>query len=99
MYSQQDARPGQVSGGTRAAEIVPFPAARRVGLIRKMARLLATYRPAAAERTLRARLDATEDAMLRRGISPEIATCEVQSLELAIRAKLWSIVLRGGDAA
>jgi Family of unknown function (DUF6074) len=81
------------------AEIVPFPAARRIGFVRKMAELMASYRPDAAERTLRARLDATKDALLRRGISPEVAAHEVRSLELAIRAKLWSIVLRGGDAA
>jgi DNA-binding transcriptional regulator YdaS (Cro superfamily) len=80
------------------AETIPFPAARRVGLIRKMARLLATYSPDAAERTLRARLDAAKAVMLRRGISPEVAAREVRSLELAIRSRLWSIV-RGGDAA
>jgi hypothetical protein len=81
------------------AEIVPFPAARRIRLIRNMARLLATYRPDAAERTLQRHLEATRDAMLRRGLSPEMVQREIRSLELAIRAKLWTIVMQGGDAA
>jgi hypothetical protein len=81
------------------AEIVPFPAARRVGLIRNMARLLATYSVDAAERTLRTRLDATRDAMLHRGLAPEVVPREVRSLELAIRTKLWVLVMQGGDVA
>jgi hypothetical protein len=78
-------------------EIVPFPAVRRVGLIRNMARLLATYNADAAERTLRTRLDATRDAMLRRGLAPTVVAREVRSLEVAIRARLWAVVMHGGD--
>jgi Family of unknown function (DUF6074) len=81
------------------AQIVPFPTVRRVGMIRNMARLLATYSADAAERTLHARLDATRDAMLRRGLDPEVVADEVRSLELAIRAELWAVVMRGGDVA
>jgi hypothetical protein len=54
------------------SEIVPFPAARRVGFIRNMARVMATYRADAAERMLQARLDATRTAMLRKGIRPDV---------------------------
>ena len=81
------------------SEIVPFPAVCRVGFIRNMARVMATYSADAAERALRARLDATRNAMLRKGIRDDVAGREVRSLELAIRTKLWSIVLRGDDAA
>jgi len=81
------------------AEIVPFPASRRIGIIRNMACMMASYRPVAAERTLRARLDATGTAMLRRGLSAEVVEREIRSLELAIRARLWVIVMQGGDAA
>jgi hypothetical protein len=81
------------------AQIVPFPAVRRIGLIRNMARVMATYRTDAAERTLQARLDATRNAMLRRGITPEVAAREVRSLELAIRTKLWTIVMQGDGVA
>ena len=81
------------------SEIVPFPAVRRAGFIRNMARVLATYSGDGAERTLQARLNATREAMLRKGIRPDVAGREVRSLELAIRAKLWAIVMQGGDAA
>ena len=50
---------------TTSAELVPFPAARRIGFIRNMADLMLSYRPDAAERTLAVRLDATRSAMLR----------------------------------
>jgi hypothetical protein len=81
------------------SEIVPFPAVRRVGFIRNMAQMLATYSADGAERTLQARLDATRNAMLRKGIRADVAGREVRSLEFAIRTKLWSIVLRDDDAA
>ncbi len=81
------------------SEIIPFPAARRVGVIRRTARLMASYRPDAAERTLRAQLDAIRAAMLRKGIASDKATRETRALELAIRAELWAVVMRGGDAA
>jgi hypothetical protein len=81
------------------SEIVPFPATRRAGFIRNVARVLATYSADGADRTLQARLDATRAAMLRKGIRPEIAGREVRSLELAIRTKLWAIVMQGDDVA
>jgi len=76
------------------SEIVPFPSVRRVGFIKNMARVMATYRADAAERTLQARLDATRAALLRKGITPQVAAREVRSLELAIRTKLWTIVMQ-----
>jgi hypothetical protein len=79
-------------------EIIPFPATRRVGFIRNVARVLASYSADAAETALSARLGTQRDAMLRRGITPDVAAREVRSLELAIRARLWVIVM-GGDAA
>jgi hypothetical protein len=82
-----------------ATKIVPFPAARRVGFIRNMAALMASYRPDAAERTLDVRLDQTRSAMLRRGLGADVVEREVRSLELAIRARLWTIVMQGGDVA
>jgi hypothetical protein len=95
-----DAGEGMSAGdGETAAEIVPFPAARRIGFIRSVAALMLSYRPEAAERTLSARLDATQSAMLRRGLSPEVVNREIRTLELAIRAKLWTIAMQGGDAA
>jgi len=48
---------------------------------------------------LYARLGTPRDAMLRRGVAPDVAAREVRSLELAIRARLWAIVMLGDDAA
>jgi hypothetical protein len=45
------------------------------------------------------RLNEARDAMLRRGLTPEVVAREVRSLELAIRAEPWTIVMQGGDAA
>jgi hypothetical protein len=77
------------------AEIIPFPATRRVGFIERLAWQMAEYRPDAAERTLHIRLDATYQAMLRRQIPADVALREVRSLEHAVRAELWGIVMLG----
>ena len=79
-------------------EILPFPATRRVGYISNMARLLASYRPDAAERTIATRLTVQRQAMLRRGIRPDVVESEAYMLEYALRAAL-SNVMFGGDAA
>ena len=84
---------------TPTAEIVPFPAARRVGFVRKMVRLMVSYRPEGAERALQLRLEATRDAMLRRGLPADVVEREIRSLESAIRTKLWVIVMQGDDVA
>jgi hypothetical protein len=80
-------------------QLIPFPAVRRVGLIRKLARLMASCSPEGGERTLYARLNVQYNAMVSRGLPPEAIECELRSLELAVRARLWSIVMQGGDAA
>jgi hypothetical protein len=35
--------------------------------------------------------------MLRRGLAPAVVAREVRSLEAAIRARLWAVVMHGGD--
>jgi Family of unknown function (DUF6074) len=84
---------------TPACEVIPFPAVRRIGFIRRQARLLAHYNPDAAERTLAAQLNAQRAAMLRRSIPPEVVERELRSLELAVRTELWTIVMQSGGAA
>jgi hypothetical protein len=81
------------------AEIVVFPLSRRIGSIRRMARMMASYSPEAAERSLATPLRQQREALIRRGFTPEVATREVKSFELAVRAQMWGIILRGGDAA
>lgn len=77
-------------------EIVPFPARHRIGYIRNMAWLLAGYQPAAAERTLVAQLNAQRQAMLRRGIRPDVVGREVYLLEHALRVALSDVMCDGG---
>jgi hypothetical protein len=83
----------------RECEIVPFPAVRRVGLIKNLAWQLASYRPDSAARTFARQLDAQRDAMARRGIATDVIEREVGALEIAVRAMHWRITPCGGDAA
>lgn len=80
-------------------QVVPFPAVRRVGFIRSVARLMASYSPEGGERALIGRLNVQYRAMLRQGVAPDAADRELRSLELAVRAEHWAIVMRGGDVA
>jgi len=82
-----------------ACQIMPFPSVRRIGFIRKLARLMAQYSADGGERTLAAHFNAQYTAMLRRGLPSEVIKRELRSLELAVRAQLWTIVMQGGDAA
>jgi hypothetical protein len=81
------------------ADLILFPSVRRTGTIMRMARMMARYNPEGAERALAERLRDSRKSLLRKGISEEVATREVKAFELAVRAQLWGIILRGGDAA
>jgi len=70
------------------AQVVPFPATRRIGLIRMLARSMARYSADGGERTLAARLDTQRTAMLHRGLPPNVVERELRALELAVRAEL-----------
>lgn len=80
-------------------QIIPFPSTHRIGVIRNLARAMASYSETGAERTLAMQLERQHEAMLRKGIAPEIVQRELRAFELAIRAQLWAIVMQGGDAA
>ena len=82
-----------------ACQIVPFPSVRRVAYVRNLANMMVHYRPEAAERTLAAQLNAQRAAMLRRGLTPDVVERELRALELAVRARLWTIVMQRGDVA
>ena len=80
------------------AEIVPFPAVRRVSLIRNMARLLATYSADAAERSCM--LASTRRGMRCCGVASRLKWWRARrGLELAIRTRLWTVVTQSGDVA
>ena len=90
-----------ISTMSTMAEVIPFPSAQRVGLIRMLAKSMASsgHSVDSAERMLAGRLTTQRAAMLRKGIAPNVVEREVRSLELAVRARLSEIVMRGGDAA
>jgi Family of unknown function (DUF6074) len=81
------------------AKIVHFPMTRRVGSIRKLARMMARYKSEAAERALAVPLRQQYEALIRRGFTQKDATREMKAFENAVRAELWGIIMRGGDAA
>lgn len=81
------------------AELILFPSARRTGVIMRLAKMMARYNPDGAERALAERLRDSYGSLIRKGFTPEVAAREMRSFELAVRAQLWGIIVRGGDAA
>ena len=80
-------------------EVLAFPLARRVGLIRKQAHFYAEQGPNAAEKNLASQLRTQEEALLRKGVPPEVVKAEVEALRGAIKAAVWRLVLTPGGAA
>jgi len=80
------------------AIVHPFPAARRVRLIKNTAAAMADAGDR-GEKIIAATLQQQADAMARKGIKPDVVRAEIFSLELAIRAHLRNWNLRSGGAA
>jgi hypothetical protein len=83
--------------GSRLADVVPFPLARRRAFIERHARLIAAMRPDAGERYLDRQLRIQFENLKRRGIDREIIDREVVSLDAAIRAALWRAAFMPGQ--
>lgn len=79
------------------AEIITFPASRRVGLIRSVVGTMLHRSPSAAENYLAYRLRAHAEALARRGIGADILNDDCKALESAIRGELWRRVMCQGD--
>ena len=79
--------------------IVPFPAARRVGQIRKTAAYMAIATPRVAESHLQMQLDKLAKTLARKGIKPAAIAAEVAAYRTAIQAELWHQMLTPGGAA
>jgi hypothetical protein len=82
-----------------AATVLPFPLVRREHFITKQARRAAELSPAAGEKHLLAQVKIQREALARKGVASEIIDREATQLESAIRAAIWSAVLRPGGAA
>ena len=81
------------------ARLYPFPAARRVKLIRSTAAQMRDCTRDRGEKTLATAMQRQADSMGRKGFAPEVIKSEIRALELAIRAQLWCLVMRNGGAA
>jgi hypothetical protein len=81
------------------AEVIPFPVVRRVDFVWRHAARMSELRAKAAENHLASQLKIQRDTMTRKGVDPERIDQELATLEAAIRAELWRLVLSPGGAA
>jgi hypothetical protein len=79
--------------------IIPFPRSRNRRFIIKHAVRMAKLPARTAEKHLAHQLQVQAQTMAGRGIAPEVVESELRTLENAIRAELWCVVMSGGDAA
>ncbi len=79
--------------------VVPFPRVRDRRFVARHAARIAASKPETGEKLLAHCLAVQAETMGRRGIPPDVIAREVRSLENAIRAELWNVVLTPGGAA
>lgn len=75
------------------AEIVPFPAARRVGQIRKTAAYIASAPPKVAASHLAMQADKLTAGLSRKGLPQAAIAAEVAAYRSAVQAEVWRQVL------
>lgn len=81
------------------AEVIPFPLARRVGLIRKQASFALSMKADSGERQIRRTIEQQRESLIGKGCSPEVVNLHCAQLEGAIRAAMWGQVFGHGGAA
>lgn len=81
------------------AEMIPFPLARRVGLIRTQAGYALSMKPASGERQVRRIVEQQRESLLAKGCPPAVVDTECRQLEGAIRAAMWGRTFDQGGAA
>ncbi len=78
------------------AQVISFPLARRIGLIRKQANwYLAQDTTAAAESNLRRLLEVQRQALTSKGVAPADIEAEIVQLEAAIRSAYRRLLVSG----
>jgi hypothetical protein len=75
------------------AEIVPYPLAQRRDLVVGIAAQVASRPIRVGEKHLQHQLRRQEIALGRKGVSTQEIARQVRSLEAAVRAELWRIIL------
>lgn len=76
------------------AETIPFPAARRVGLVRSIVRRTLELPFHAGEHHITRSLDLQATVLRRKGVAEGLIAKERIELERAIRRQLWEVVMR-----
>lgn len=76
------------------ALVLPFPRSKNERFVTRQANRAAELNPDACERHILQQVKIQADAMARRGISPDLIQRETRCLEAAIRAALWTAVMR-----
>jgi hypothetical protein len=77
-----------------SANMIAFPASRRVGEIRRLAKQMLELPPARAESHLFHQLRLKGDTMRRRGIGEREADRQLKMFEAGVRAELWRLVIK-----
>jgi hypothetical protein len=78
-------------------KVVPFPAGRRVGFIRKNAAQAARYRrPEASANYIDAQVSAALSRLAKAGVDPDVAAADAAALERALWAEFARITARSG---
>lgn len=79
--------------------MIPFPLARRIGLIRTQSAYALSMKPAAGERAVRRIVSQQRDSLVAKGCDPVAVEEECRQLEGAIRAAIWCQTFGQGGAA
>lgn len=82
---------------TETAELIPFPGSRRIGTIRNTARRAVSFENRdSAPAYIARQVDVQRQALLKRGLAPEIVEREMKALTAAIGAYMWRLVMQAG---
>lgn len=80
------------------AEIIPYPLARRVARVHRLACQTAQRPPQEGEKHLRRQVEVQRETLLNYGVTPDRVDEEARAFEGAVRGRLWSLVLQGEQA-
>src|SRR5262249_54244079 len=69
----------------KSAKLIPFPAARRVAFVSKLAKQMLVRTCTASEAHLRQQLEYQARVLIRKGIADDVARLEIRALENAVR--------------
>jgi ribosomal protein L32 len=82
-----------------SAQLLAFPARRRVHMIERLAAAMVERDKAKGENLLRSRLDRHCQTLARKGVAIDLIAADVVQMEGAVRAELWRIILTEGREA